>query len=74
VSAVVECVASVHADNVGPIVEETGSSKMAVMEGKEEAFQVKEVVEEKWVRFQLKKARSTHDTFRRRGSIAGHIG
>ena len=74
VTAVVERVASDHADNIGPLVEETGSSMMALMEGEEEASQQKEVFEVIWVCFQDKKKRSTHDTFRRRCSIAGHIG
>jgi len=51
VSAVVECIASIHADDVGPIVEERGLSKMVVMEGKEQALQVKKVVEQNRMQF-----------------------
>ncbi len=34
-SAVVNCVATIHTSNVGPIVKETCLSKMPVMQGKE---------------------------------------
>jgi hypothetical protein len=74
VTAVVEHVASVQADNVGPLVEETGLSMMVLMEGEEEASQQKELFEAIWVCFQDKKKCSTHDTFQRRCTIAGHIG
>jgi hypothetical protein len=74
VTAVVERVASDHTDDIGPLVEETGLSMMALMEGKEEASQQKELFEAIWVCFQDKKKRSTHNTFRRRCTIAGHIG
>ena len=73
VTAVVERVASDHADNIGPLVKETGSSMMALMEGEEDASQQKELFEVIWVCFQDKKKRSTHDTFQRRCTIAGHI-
>jgi hypothetical protein len=84
-TAVVEGVASDHADDVGPVVEETGWSMLAVMEGEEEALQGKELV--KAIRseamrvcffrvcfFQDKKKHRTHDTFRRIYTIARHIG
>ena len=74
VTAVVEHIASDHADDVGPLVEETGLSMTALMEGEEEALQQKELFEVIWVCFQDKKKCSTHDTFRRRCTIAGHIG
>jgi hypothetical protein len=74
VTAVVKHIASVHTDDVGPLVKETGSSMMVLMEGKEEASQQKELFEAIWVCFQDKKKCSTHDTFRRRCTIAGHIG
>ena len=73
VTAVVECVASDHANDIGPLVEETGSSMMVLMEGEEEASQQKELFEAIWVCFQDKKKRSTHDMFQRRCTIAGHI-
>ena len=63
VTAVVVHVASDHADDVGPLVEETGSSMMMLMEGEEEASQQKELFEVIWVCFQDKKKCSTHDTF-----------
>ena len=50
-SAVVECIASIHADDVGPIVEKRGLLKMVVMEGKEQALQVKKVVEQNRMQF-----------------------
>jgi hypothetical protein len=85
VTAVIEGVASDHADDVGPVVEETGWSMLAVMEGEEEALQGKELVEAirseaMWVCFfrvcffQDKKKHRTHDTFRRIYTIARHIG
>ena len=74
VTAVIEGIANDHADDVGPVVEETGLSMMAVMEGEEEALQQKQLFEAMWVCFQDKKKCSTHDTFRRRCTIAGHIG
>ena len=67
VTAVVERVASVHTDDVGPLVEETGLLMMVLMEGEEEASQQKEL-------FEAIYKCSTHDTFRRRCTIAGHIG
>jgi hypothetical protein len=63
VTAVIEGIASDHTDDVGPVVEETGLSVMAVMEGEEEALQQKQLFEAMWVCFQDKKKRSTHDTF-----------
>jgi hypothetical protein len=39
VTAIIEGIASNHADNIGPVVKETGSSMMAVMEGEEKALQ-----------------------------------
>jgi hypothetical protein len=63
VTAVVEGIASDHADDVGPVVEETGLSMMVVMEGEEEALQQKQLFEAMWVCFQDKKKCSTHDTF-----------
>jgi hypothetical protein len=63
VTAVVECVASDHADDVGPVVEETASSMMAVMEGEENALQQKELLEAMWFCFQDKKKHCTLDTF-----------
>ena len=74
VTSVVERVASDHANDVGPLVEETGSSIMALMEGEEEASQQKELFKAIWVCFQDKKKCSTHDMFQRRCTIAGHIG
>jgi hypothetical protein len=63
VTAVIEGVPSDHADDIGPVVEETGLSVMAVMEGEEEALQQKQLFEAMWVCFQDKKKRSTHNTF-----------
>jgi hypothetical protein len=51
VTSVVERVASDHANDVGPLVEETGSSIMALMEGEEEASQQKELFKAIWVCF-----------------------
>ena len=45
VTAVVEHIASDHANDIGPLVEETGSSMMVLMEGEEEAPQQKELFE-----------------------------
>ena len=45
VTAVIERVASNHTDDIGPLVEETGSSMMVLMEGEEEAPQQKELFE-----------------------------
>jgi len=73
VTAVVERVASDHADDVGPVVEETASSMMAVMEGEEKALQQKELLKAMWFCFQDKKKHCTLDTFRRRCTIAGHM-
>jgi hypothetical protein len=73
VTAVVECIASNHADDIGPVVEETGSSMMAVIKGEEEALHQKELVEAMWFSFQDKKKHSTLDTFRRRCTIARHM-
>ena len=88
VTAVIEGIASNHADDVGPVVEETGWSMLAVMEGEEEALQGKELFEA--IRseamqvcffpvcfFQDKKKQRTHGTFRttrRIYTIARHIG
>ena len=73
VTAIIEGIASNHADNIGPVVKETGSSMMAVMEGEEEALQQKQLFKAIWVCFQDKKKCSTHVTFQRRCTIAGHI-
>ena len=64
-NTVVDCIATVHAGNVGPICKETALSKIGVLQGKEESWQVKEVVEEKWIHFQVGKTWSTHDAFKR---------
>jgi hypothetical protein len=63
VTAVVKCIASDHADDIGPVVEEIGLSMMAVIEGEEEALHQKELVEVMWFSFQDKKKHSTLDTF-----------
>jgi hypothetical protein len=60
VTAVIEGIASDYADDVGPVVKETG---LAVMEGEEEALQQKQLFKAMWVCFQDKKKCSTHDTF-----------
>ena len=59
-NTVVDHFTTVHTSNIGPIYEEKVLSKMGVLQGKEESLQVKEVVEEKWIHFQVGKTWSTY--------------